>query len=101
MNLLAALIINPIFRARPALFGMHIGLMLLVIALAIGQLTRYRGHFEISEGQAFDPETVIVDRTGYIKPVLPQEGTFRQGESACELRPWCGAKRDGQPCCSD
>lgn len=80
MNLLAALIINPIFRARPALFGMHIGLMLLVIALAIGQLTRYRGHFEISEGQAFDPETVIVDRTGYIKPVLPQEGTFRQGK---------------------
>ena len=78
LNLVAALISNPMFRARPALFAMHVGLLILVLSLAFGHLTRFRGHFEITEGEGYNPERMIVDRVGLIKPVLPNEGAFIQ-----------------------
>ncbi|MEW8298791.1 MAG: hypothetical protein AB2723_16955 [Candidatus Thiodiazotropha sp.] len=79
LNLGAALLSNPLFRLRPALFGMHVGLLLLAVALAYGQLTRFRGHIEITEGQAFDPGQVIVDRQPLLTLALPEEGAFTQG----------------------
>lgn len=79
LNLGAALLSNPLFRLRPALFGMHVGLLLLAVALAYGQLTRFRGHMEITEGQAFDPGLMIIDRQPLLTPALPLEGAFTQG----------------------
>jgi hypothetical protein len=79
LNLAAALLVNPAFRAQPALFGFHFGLLMLVIALGAGQLTRFKGHLELAEGQAFDPAVVVTDQRGWIEPQLPPEGTFRQG----------------------
>lgn len=78
VNLVAALISNPMFRVRPALFAMHVGLLLLVLSLAFGHLTRFRGHFEISEGERFNPARMIADRVGLVAPVLPAEGVFIQ-----------------------
>ncbi|MFI0412914.1 MAG: hypothetical protein ACH255_02135, partial [Candidatus Thiodiazotropha sp.] len=79
INLCAALFSNPLFRVKPALFGMHVGLLLLAVSLAYGQLSRFRGHFEITEGQVFDPRQVIIDRQGVLVPTLPAEGAFTQG----------------------
>ncbi len=87
LNLIAALLSNPVFRIRPALFGMHVGLLLLVLSMALGQLTRFRGHFEISEGEAFDPGRMITDRVGLIAPVLPAEGAFVQGAVSVNYAP--------------
>ncbi len=78
LNLTAALLTNPVFRVRPALFGMHVGLLLLSLSLAFGQITRFRGHFEISEGEAFNPTRMIADRVGLISPQPPGEGAFVQ-----------------------
>jgi len=87
LNLVAALISNPVFRTRPALFGMHIGLLLLALSLAYGQATRFRGHFEITEGEAFDPARVVVDRKSPITSALPGEGAFVQGEVSVNYAP--------------
>ena len=76
LNLIAALLSNPLFRVRPALFGMHVGLLLLALSLAYGQATRFRGHFEISEGEPFDPARVVVDRASPVPSALPGEGAF-------------------------
>lgn len=87
LNLVAALGVNPLFRVKPLLFGMHVGLLLLALAVALGQLTRLRGHFEISEGQAFDPALLQVDSSGPWQPELPAEGAFRQGRIEVNYAP--------------
>ncbi|MEW8259815.1 MAG: hypothetical protein AB2720_13600 [Candidatus Thiodiazotropha taylori] len=87
INLSAALVSNPLFRLKPALFGMHVGLLLLALSLAYGHLSRFRGHFEITEGQGFDPQQVIVDRQGLLAHELPLEDAFRQGEVRINYAP--------------
>jgi hypothetical protein len=79
LNLAAALLVNPAFRALPALFGFHFGLLMLVLCLGVGQLTRFKGHLELAEGQDFDPAVVVTDRRAWLEPSLPREGAFRQG----------------------
>ncbi len=87
LNLSAALFSNPTFRARPTLFGMHIGLLLLSLSLAYGQATRFRGHVELSEGAPFDPSRVVVDREAPVPSALPEEGTFVQGDVSVNYAP--------------
>ncbi|MCG7904464.1 MAG: hypothetical protein JAY60_18810 [Candidatus Thiodiazotropha weberae] len=87
INLCAALLSNPLFRLKPALFGMHVGLLLLAVSLAYGHLSRFRGHFEITEGQGFDPQQVIVDRQSLLAHELPLEDAFRQGEVRINYAP--------------
>ncbi|MEW8026673.1 MAG: cytochrome c biogenesis protein ResB [Candidatus Thiodiazotropha sp.] len=87
INLSAALLSSPLFRVRPALFGMHVGLLLLALALAYGQLSRFRGHFEITEGQEFDPRQVIVDRQAVLPTALPLEAAFAQGAIKIDYAP--------------
>ncbi|MEW8228153.1 MAG: hypothetical protein AB2748_20680 [Candidatus Thiodiazotropha endolucinida] len=87
INLCAALFSNPLFRVKSALFGMHVGLLLLAVSLAYGQLSRFRGHFEITEGQVFDPRQVIIDRQGVLVPTLPAEGAFTQGSIRINYAP--------------
>ena len=87
LNLVAALASNPVLRVRPALFGMHIGLLVLALSLAFGQLSRYRGHFEISEGEPFDPARMITDRIGIVAPSLPAGGAFVQADLSVNYAP--------------
>lgn len=87
VNLVAALISNPRLRVQPALFGMHIGLLLLALSLAYGHMSRFRGHLEISEGQYFDPGQIIEDRKGYLPARLPMEAAFEQGAISVNYAP--------------
>jgi cytochrome c biogenesis protein len=79
LNLLAALLTCSCFRRQPALYAFHVCLLLLAILLGVGQLTRLTGHFEISEGQGFDPAAVVIDSRGEWNPGLPIVNAFRQG----------------------
>ncbi|MCB1849738.1 MAG: hypothetical protein KDI83_02955 [Gammaproteobacteria bacterium] len=87
VNLAAAIWVTPLFRVKPALFGFHVGLMSLFIALAASQLTRFKGHFEITEGQAFDPALIKVDRQPFITPDLPMREAFHQGSLSVQYAP--------------
>ena len=79
LNLLAALLTCRCFRRQPSLFAFHVCLLLLAVLLGVGQLTRLTGHFEIAEGQGFDPASVAIDSRGEWNPGLPAGSAFRQG----------------------
>jgi cytochrome c biogenesis protein len=60
-NLAAAVITNPLFRKQTGLLVFHIALACLVIFAAISRLTYFKGHVEITEGVAFDHNTVVYE----------------------------------------
>jgi cytochrome c biogenesis protein len=108
LNLLAALVVCACFRRQPSLFAFHVCLLLLAVLLGLGQLTRLTGHFEIAEGQAFDPAAVVIDTRGGLNPGLPGESSFRQGEIQVDYDPgllrrgtssrvWVAAEGTAQP----
>ena len=54
LNLISALLTNPIFQYQTWLFIFHIGLLLLLLIVAIGQVTKLIGEVEVSEYSAYD-----------------------------------------------
>jgi len=54
LNLIAAVLTNPVFRRSGALLLFHLALIAIVLLVAAGRLTYLKGHVELSEGEAFD-----------------------------------------------
>lgn len=64
LNLLAALIGNPRFRRQGGLLVFHIGLLLLLVLAAAGQMLGFTGQAEIVAGQRFRDAVVTPMRVG-------------------------------------
>ena len=54
LNLASAVIANPVFRRQAALLMFHFALIAIVMLIAAGQLTYFRGQLELSSGEKFD-----------------------------------------------
>lgn len=64
LNLMAALRVNPLFRAQPALMLFHISLLAVVLLAAASQLGSLQGRVELTEGQVFSADAVTVMQQG-------------------------------------
>lgn len=64
LNLMAALRVNPLFRAQPALMLFHISLLAVVLLAAASQLGSLQGRLELTEGQVFSADAVTVMQQG-------------------------------------
>jgi len=80
LNLLAAIVTNSTFRNQPALLVFHVCLLSVVVLLGIGLLIRFDGHFELTEGETFDPSVVQVTEQGAWHPSNLGSVSFKQGE---------------------
>lgn len=61
VNLLAAVVTNPLFRKETGLLVFHLALISLAIFAGLSRLTYLRGNVEITEGLVFDPALADVD----------------------------------------
>jgi len=86
-NLLAAIIHFPRFRQQAGLLIFHIGLLLIIILSGVGILTNMEGHIEIAEGQAFEPEQVVIDKLGPWHRLRLDELRFVQGAIKIDFYP--------------
>lgn len=66
LNLVAALIVQPAFRARKWLVAFHLALLGVILFAGIGRLVEFRGHVEVTTGRAFAPDEVVGDRVGVL-----------------------------------
>ena len=64
LNLMAAMRVNPVFRAQPALMLFHVCLLAVVLLAAASQLGSLQGRLELTEGQAFSADAVTVLQQG-------------------------------------
>ncbi len=78
-NLICAIVVDRRFRARGALLGFHICLLVLVLLLAVGSLMRLEGTVELAEGQSFAPELVEVFTQGPWHAWALASEAFEQG----------------------
>ncbi len=67
LNLIAAIVINPSFRAQPALLLFHVSLLAIALLVAVGQLTNMKGWTEVVTGGVFNG-TVNEPRAGWLHP---------------------------------
>ena len=58
VNLLAAIITNPRINRRPGLLVFHVGLLGIIVLAGIGRLTHMDAHLEITQGTAFDIQSI-------------------------------------------
>lgn len=58
VNLIAASVVNPSFRASAPLFIFHLGLAAIVILAAVSRLTYLKGQVEVTEGLPFRADMV-------------------------------------------
>ena len=79
VNLVAAMITDPRFRRRPALFAFHLCLLLLALLAGYGQLVHYQGRLPLAEGQAFAAGLANTVRQGPLAPRPLADGVVRQG----------------------
>jgi len=56
LNLLGAILSNSKFRQQIPLLAFHLALLLLLLLIAAGQLSRLKGHVEVTEGEQFSGE---------------------------------------------
>lgn len=61
LNLLAAILVNPLFRRQLPLLLFHLALLALMVLLGIGRMSYLKGWAEVSEGAAFDGQLVKYD----------------------------------------
>jgi cytochrome c biogenesis protein len=87
LNLLAAIMTNRQFRRQHGLLLFHLGLLAIIIFAAVGLMTSMDGHIEITEGQMFDPENVIVDRKGPWHTLHLERVNFIQGNVEVDFAP--------------
>lgn len=67
VSLVAAIVTNPRFRRDWPLLGMHLGLLMFVLALLLSRLSYLDGAVTLNQGQAFDGK-LQVDRRGFLHP---------------------------------
>lgn len=58
VNLSAAVATNPVFRRQTALLVFHLALITIVLLIAAGRLTYFKGHTELVEGDVFSGQMV-------------------------------------------
>lgn len=56
LNLLAAVVTNPLFRRKTSLLIFHLALIAIIVLIAIGRLTYLKGQLELAEGEVFEGE---------------------------------------------
>ena len=54
LNLIAAVLVNPVVRRQTALLLFHLALLTIIVLIAISRLTYLEGSAEVSTGQAFE-----------------------------------------------
>lgn len=54
LNLLAAILTNPLFRRQTPLLMFHLALLSIILLVAVGRTTYLKGQLELVEGQEFD-----------------------------------------------
>ncbi len=64
INLLVVIFTNPIFRQQHGLLIFHIGLLAVILLALMDQMTRFEGRLEVTEGELFDADSVMVVRQG-------------------------------------
>lgn len=64
VNLGAALLVHPSFHRQPALLGFHLALMAGIVLIAVGRMTHFVGHVEMTQGLDFDASQVVTDSAG-------------------------------------
>ncbi len=67
LNLIAAIITNPSFRAQPPLLLFHIALLMIALLIGVGQLTNMKGWTEVVAGGVYDG-SVNEPRAGLLHP---------------------------------
>lgn len=67
VSLLAAVATNARLRCDPALLGLHLGLLALVVLVALARLTYLDGAVTLTQGNAFDGQ-LHLDRRGPLHP---------------------------------
>lgn len=67
VSLLAAVATNARFRRDPALLGLHLGLLVFVVLVALSRLTYFDGAVTLTQGTAFEGQ-LSLDRRGPLHP---------------------------------
>lgn len=94
VNLLAAVRVNPVIRGQPALLLFHVCLLAVVLLAAGSQLGSLQGRVELTEGQTFSADSVVVVRQGLWHPGERLERlAFTQGPLRVMYNP--GLNRSG------
>ena len=84
INLAAALVADPRFRHKPALFGFHLCLLLVALLAAWGELSGVQARISVIEGQYFEPAEAEIVSRGILSPGLDPLSGIRQGALAVE-----------------
>ena len=87
VNLAAAMLVDPRFRRKPALFAFHLCLLLLAVLAGFGQLARFDARLSLVEGQEYDGGLLTPVRSGPLAPEPLVDGVLRQGPIAVEYMP--------------
>jgi cytochrome c biogenesis protein ResB len=61
LNLCAAMLSNPAFRRSPPLLVFHLALIAIILLLALGRLTYFKGQLELADGERFEGQLVQED----------------------------------------
>lgn len=81
LNLLAAVVTNPLFRKNTALLIFHLALLALILLVAAGRLTYLKGEAEVVDGGEFQSELVKVDAGPWHRNRLDQIQFINEGFS--------------------
>ena len=79
VNLLAAILTNGAFRQQPALLVFHVCLLAVILLIGAGVLTRFDGHVELVEGEAFAADAVEIVQQGMLHSFVLDQVEFIQG----------------------
>lgn len=61
LNLLGAILSNPLFRRQLPLLGFHLGLLALLLLIVAGRLSYLKGHAEVTVGEQFVGQLVAYE----------------------------------------
>jgi len=78
LNLLAAIVVNSVFRRRIPLLVFHLALLALIVLVAVSRLTYLRGHVELTDGETFRGRISGVE-SGPLHPWHLDREAFTQG----------------------
>lgn len=87
VNLAAAMVVDPRFRRRPALFAFHLCLLLLAVFAGYGQLAAYQARLSLVEGQEYTGDLLALVSAGPLAPHVLPDGAFRQGSIEVDYTP--------------
>lgn len=68
VNLGAAVLTNPVFRQQTALLAFHLALLAIVVLVAAGRLTYFKGQLELTEGEEFGGQFTLTESGPWHRP---------------------------------